>query len=1119
MANGKTLDLTIRIAGKLDKSLTATLKNAQSQVSNLAQTIGRIGTVGLATIGSMATGAAFGLTNCAKEAAKLNSSMAPVIRYVDGLADSYGKVSDAIAYNGQTYQQNYDALEGYIQTLSAEIPRTTEQLATMSAALGQSGFDVEKQLNSGVLKDTAIVATAMDLDDQTAGDYVGKWENSFVKTVNGKKVAWEHSDVMRLMDQINYLGANYATTAAEIAESVNTSASIGQMINIDPAATAAIATAMQASGVSTDRVGTSINRIYTNMSSGSSATKAQQETWQSLGYTSTGIAKSLQSDGIGTLTNVFTAINNLPQERKSATLHTLFGQWAIEGGTKITENLDLMLGALDAVATPEKYSGSMTREFIIQADTNEAVDLMRDNAFTAFRQDIGKAFLPAKKEISLALIDFFNAIRSMPELEELSIQLATMFSRGVRWATDALMNALPTIQAGLDYLTEHGNDVLRIFADLTALFATMKFAPQIVTLFSDKQSGNDTISSFNLSGFAGKRIVDDAVGLASSVAGAKKVNGTRHTVSILASSLLGGNGMKGTAQLLDVATATPERLSGYQGVKSVLKERAENSHVGKYVGGIGTSLSALGQAVFGSQLSETMWNGVKKPFSVAGKGLAWMSAKASTLGGAVTASKLGRTAGSGIKIASSGIGRVGKIAGAGLGLANQMFGVGTLLPAVASISAIIAVVSILDDRLEDVRILVVDVFGDTGGEVFDSFAGKLKNFGAFFDGLFADGGVANAMAPLRESIVNLFGDNSGVVFDGFVTILQSVMGVVGDLVAFSTGTVKPIIQDIFSFLTGTVLPTVVQMFIASAPSIASIITSIGTVVLSILGLITTGIQITGPIICGLITGILGVASMVISVVLALFADFSSSVSDVFSSVRGILDGLIQFITGVFTGDWKRAWNGVKDIFGNAFDALVTLVKTPINGIIDLLNGLFDALRSIQIQVPSWSPIGAGAELGFGGLPHLDKFANGGFTHGPSIAGEAGTEAVISFRPSDRMRNLGIWQRAGAMLGVANGVQNRSTYSNPVHRIEHLFSVFHSAEVVDVPDISKFCPPEPSGGVVIHFSPQITIHGNANKETVTQALVESEQRLKRWTESNFERLYKRMERERIRRAYT
>lgn len=306
MAKNKALELTVRIAGQVDKSLLASVRQTNSMLGTLTSATAKVGKVGLAAMAAGAVATAAALTKCTKAAAELENGMAPVARYVEGLADSAGKISDTLArnangdiLNGKTYKQNYEALRGYVQDLSTDIPRTTDQLMTMSAALGQSGKNVVQQMTSGILRDTAVAATAMDLDDQTAGDYMAKWEASFNFT---------HDQVMRLMDQINYLGANNATTAAEIAQSVNQSASMGQIAGVDPAATAAMATAMQATGVATDRVGTSITRIYTNLSKGKSASGPMQEMWKEMGMTAEGVAKSMQSDGVGTLLKVFRAI-------------------------------------------------------------------------------------------------------------------------------------------------------------------------------------------------------------------------------------------------------------------------------------------------------------------------------------------------------------------------------------------------------------------------------------------------------------------------------------------------------------------------------------------------------------------------------------------------------------------------------------------------------------------------------------------------------------------------------------------------------------------------------------------------------------------------------------------
>ena len=528
--------------------------------------------------------------------------MSAMVRYVDGLTES-------ATTSTEQAQSNLKAMRTYIQDLSTQIPRTTEQISKMSAALGQSGIGADRQMSTGILRDTAVAATAMDLEDDTAGNYMAKWEAAF---------NFNHDQVMTLMDQINYLGANNATTAAEIAQSVNQAASMGQIAGVDPSATAAIATAMQATGVATDRVGTSISRIYTNISKGSNATKAQKAMWEELGFTAEGIARSMQSDGIGTLKSVFQAINNMPDERKVAALNTLFGQWAIEGGAKITQNLALLEKTLGEVNDPGIYTGSMEREFLIEASTPEAVDLMLSNAKAALMQDIGQAFLPAKKEFSLSMIDFLNQIRkNMPELTTLANSLGKIASDGVERLGDAMERALPYIQRGLDYLANNGPQVASTLGKLAAVFVGMKFAPGIESLLSGAGNlllggsvgGSGKRTGGLLGGIkslfrGGQKAAGTAGGFLSTFGGAASGNGFFQTLGSVASSLISGNGIKGTAGLLEAAAGTPGLLSGYQGAGSALKNRIAGSGIGQYFGSV---FSSLGN--FGSTLGNTKTGG------------------------------------------------------------------------------------------------------------------------------------------------------------------------------------------------------------------------------------------------------------------------------------------------------------------------------------------------------------------------------------------------------------------------------------------------------------------------------------------------------------------------------
>lgn len=87
------------------------------------------------------------------------------------------------------------------------------------------------------------------------------------------------------------------------------------------------------------------------------------------------------------------------------------------------------------------------------------------------------------------------------------------------------------------------------------------------------------------------------------------------------------------------------------------------------------------------------------------------------------------------------------------------------------------------------------------------------------------------------------------------------------------------------------------------------------------------------------------------------------VSDLYNSIKEILKGLIDFITGVFTGDWTKAWEGVKEIFKGIWNGVVAIVELAINGIIDGVNLLISALNTIHFDIPDWVPLIGGKSFG------------------------------------------------------------------------------------------------------------------------------------------------------------
>lgn len=73
--------------------------------------------------------------------------------------------------------------------------------------------------------------------------------------------------------------------------------------------------------------------------------------------------------------------------------------------------------------------------------------------------------------------------------------------------------------------------------------------------------------------------------------------------------------------------------------------------------------------------------------------------------------------------------------------------------------------------------------------------------------------------------------------------------------------------------------------------------------------------------------------------------FFAAVKRIWNDIKQIFTGIIEFITGVFSWNWEQAWNGIKDIFGGIFDSLVTLAKTPLNMVIDIINSLMEKINS------------------------------------------------------------------------------------------------------------------------------------------------------------------------------
>lgn len=310
--------------------------------------------------------------------------------------------------------------------------------------------------------------------------------------------------------------------------------------------------------------------------------------------------------------------------------------------------------------------------------------------------------------------------------------------------------------------------------------------------------------------------------------------------------------------------------------------------------------------------------------------------------------------------------------------------------------------------------------------------------------------IGQAIFEIMPDIMKSFEDLSPVIAtlgESFVAILpmlmdflQQVMPIIGELIANLT----PFLTELFvkfGEIFGLVAPMLLNLISTLLPPLMSIINAIIPPIMQIL----EGIL---PPILELVTALAPVIGYLATNIGTTLTQALNIIIPVVQSFIGIFTDLINFIVNVFTGNWGAAWENIVGVFKNIVDFIVGIFKIPINGIINIVN---TAIRGFnKIKLPDWVP-------GIGGkginIPEIPLLAKGGFTDGVSIAGEAGTEAVISFDPAYRSKNIDTWLKAGELLGVAPS----NNISNNIHGLSINFKIENNSEGDIVSEIKSHLP--------------------------------------------------------------
>lgn len=229
--------------------------------------------------------------------------------------------------------------------------------------------------------------------------------------------------------------------------------------------------------------------------------------------------------------------------------------------------------------------------------------------------------------------------------------------------------------------------------------------------------------------------------------------------------------------------------------------------------------------------------------------------------------------------------------------------------------------------IETVITAIADAWQIAMDELIAMYDAHIK---PFFDSL------ANGLSEILTVFLNAYNSYIVPVLDQLADKVSEIMaGPVGDAIHNAIELIGKIV-DVLKLLWESVLAPLVKFIIGNvAPQIASALSIIGNV----------------------------------------FLELFASVAEVVAGILKALGGVIDFIVGVFTGDWERAWEGVKNIFKGVFEALVGIAKVPINGVIALINGMIrgiiagvnaaiGVLNHLKIKVPNWVPKIGGSTWGF-----------------------------------------------------------------------------------------------------------------------------------------------------------
>lgn len=322
---------------------------------------------------------------------------------------------------------------------------------------------------------------------------------------------------------------------------------------------------------------------------------------------------------------------------------------------------------------------------------------------------------------------------------------------------------------------------------------------------------------------------------------------------------------------------------------------------------------------------------------------------------------------------------------------------------------------------------------------YDMFAGIMQGFADF----------TTENKPLIDEYINGIVESTSFLYDSVTTIVggifdsirswwevdgksvwASIVEMIGDLIAkfmeFWNDTIKPIIDHLSTTLTKLWDEHLSPLWNNTLDFITSIWDFLKALWDGILKpIVSFIINRVGPPIVNVFNHIIDV-----------FYTVFSFVADAVSAIMKTFGGLLDFLTGIFTGNWEKAWGGIQKFFSGIWDGFYAVVRVAVNLVIDILNGLWRGLYSVLAGIVNGvggliKDIGSvfGADWGWeipSQPPLIPKLAGGGVVDAGQmfIAREAGPELVGNIG-----RKTAVANNDQIIAGIESGVYRAMVAAN------------------------------------------------------------------------------------------